>query len=97
MILTLLAALNGASQENFVVYEGAETSYYVADHQGSSYEWEIFVDFSPDTEGKSLVTTNFYAPPIKAPSVFTGKKQDGFILSPGKQISADVQILKCFR
>ncbi len=50
MIFTLLAALYGAAQEDFVVFEGAETSHYVANHQGSSYAWNIFVDFSPDIE-----------------------------------------------
>lgn len=50
MILTLLAALYGAAQENFVVFEGAESNHFVAGHEGSNYEWKIFVDFNPDIE-----------------------------------------------
>jgi gliding motility-associated-like protein len=48
MIFTLLAALFGAAQEAIVVYEGATTNHFVEKHPGSSYAWEIFVDFSPD-------------------------------------------------
>lgn len=50
MILTLLAALNGAAQQGFVVYVGAESSHFVEDHPGSEYSWKVLVDFSPDTE-----------------------------------------------
>ncbi len=48
MILTLLAALNGAAQEAFVVYEGAENNYFVSDHPGSSYSWNVLVGLNPD-------------------------------------------------
>lgn len=50
MILTLLAALYGAAQEAFVVYEGAESNYFIDDHPGSTYSWKVLVDFNPDTE-----------------------------------------------
>lgn len=50
MILALLAALNGAAQQAFVVYEGAESSYFVEEHTGSTYFWNVLTDFSPDIE-----------------------------------------------
>lgn len=50
MILTLLAALRGPAQERFVVYEGARSSHFVAEHPGSSYSWQILVDFTSDTK-----------------------------------------------
>lgn len=65
MILTLLAALYGAAQEAFIVYEGAESSHFVANHKGSTYAWKIFVDFSPDTEANPD-EYEFLTPPINA-------------------------------
>ncbi|WP_167617072.1 gliding motility-associated C-terminal domain-containing protein [Maribellus sediminis] len=50
MIIALLAALFGAAQEAFVVYEGAEKSFFVEDHSGSEYSWSVLVDLNPDTE-----------------------------------------------
>ncbi len=50
MIFTLLAALYGAAQEAYVVYEGAESSHKVDDHAGSEYSWSVLIDFSPDIE-----------------------------------------------
>jgi gliding motility-associated-like protein len=50
MILILRAALFGAAQEAIVVYEGAETSHFVAYHPGSDYAWKVYIDFSPDEE-----------------------------------------------
>lgn len=50
MILTLLAALNGAAQQVFVIYQNAESSHFVDAHLGSSYNWRVLVDFGPDTE-----------------------------------------------
>ncbi|WP_297097685.1 gliding motility-associated C-terminal domain-containing protein [uncultured Draconibacterium sp.] len=50
MILTLLAALYGAAQEDFVVFEGAEQNYFVENHSGSDYSWRVLTSFNPDTE-----------------------------------------------
>ncbi|WP_347839185.1 gliding motility-associated C-terminal domain-containing protein [uncultured Draconibacterium sp.] len=47
MILTLLAALNGAAQQDIVEYEGAETTHHVVNHPGSEYHWEIFKSLNP--------------------------------------------------
>ncbi|MDO8952756.1 MAG: Ig-like domain-containing protein, partial [Draconibacterium sp.] len=48
MILILRAALFGAAQEAIVVYEGATTNHNVANHPGSTYNWSVYIDFSPD-------------------------------------------------
>lgn len=48
MILTLLAALNGAAQQDIVVYEGAVTTHDVVNHSGSEYNWEIYKNLNPD-------------------------------------------------
>lgn len=53
MIFTLLAALNGAAQQAFVVYEGVVSSHSVDEHPGSNYTWSVLVDFSPDTGANS--------------------------------------------
>ncbi|MDX8337957.1 gliding motility-associated C-terminal domain-containing protein [Draconibacterium sp. IB214405] len=50
MIITLLAALCGAAQEDFVIYEGAEHNYFVDDHPGNSYSWKVLTGFLPDIE-----------------------------------------------
>jgi gliding motility-associated-like protein len=50
MILYLLAALFGAAQEAIVVYEGAETDHFVANHPGNNYEWRVFTGLNPDLE-----------------------------------------------
>jgi gliding motility-associated-like protein len=50
MILILLAALIGAAQEVIVVYEGATTNHFVAKNPGNSYNWGVYINFSPDTE-----------------------------------------------
>ncbi|QIA06374.1 hypothetical protein [Draconibacterium halophilum] len=50
MITILLAALNGAAQQNYVVFEGAEQNYFVDDHPGSDYSWKVLTSFNPDTE-----------------------------------------------
>lgn len=50
MIVTLLAALSGAAQPGYVVYEGVQSSYFVEDHPGSDYSWRVLIDFSPDTD-----------------------------------------------
>lgn len=53
MIATLLAALYGAAQEDYVVFEGAEQNYFVEDHSGSDYSWRVLTSFNPDTEAES--------------------------------------------
>lgn len=53
MMIILLAALYGAAQEDYVVYEGAESTHYVENHSGSIYSWNVLIDFSPDTEANS--------------------------------------------
>ncbi len=53
MITTLLAALFGAAQQAFVVYEGATSSHFVTDHPGSNYSWDVLIDFSPDVNANS--------------------------------------------
>ncbi|WP_167610986.1 gliding motility-associated C-terminal domain-containing protein [Maribellus sediminis] len=61
MIIALLAALSGAAQEAFVVYEGAEKSFFVEDHPGSEYSWSVLIDLNPDTEADTAdydFTTN---------------------------------------
>ena len=50
MILTLLAALYGAAQQAFVVYEGAQSTYFVEDHPGSEFSWRVLTGFNPDNE-----------------------------------------------
>lgn len=50
IITTLLAALCGAAQEDYVVFEGAEQSYFVEDHPGSDYSWRVLTGFNPDAE-----------------------------------------------
>lgn len=49
-IITLLAALCGAAQEDYVVFEGAEQNYFVENHPGSDYSWRVLTSFNPDTE-----------------------------------------------
>ena len=53
MILTLLAALNGAAQQDIVVYEGAEQNYFVDNHSGSDYFWRVLTSITPDTDAES--------------------------------------------
>ena len=53
MILSLLAVLNGAAQQAFVVFEGAMSSHFVDDHPGSDYSWKVLIDFSPDIYANS--------------------------------------------
>lgn len=48
MIFILLAALFGAAQEVYVVYEGAETTYSVDEQATNSYLWEVYVGFNPE-------------------------------------------------
>lgn len=48
MILALLAARFGAAQEGNVVFEGATVDYYVVNHPGNTYIWEVFTGFDPD-------------------------------------------------
>ncbi|WP_319591608.1 gliding motility-associated C-terminal domain-containing protein [uncultured Draconibacterium sp.] len=52
-IITLLAALCGAAQEDYVVFEGAEQNYFVEDHPGSEYSWRILTGLRPDAEANS--------------------------------------------
>ncbi|KJF44341.1 T9SS type B sorting domain-containing protein [Draconibacterium sediminis] len=53
LIITLLAALCGAAQEDYVVFEGAEQNYFVENHSGSDYSWRVLTSFNPDTEAES--------------------------------------------
>jgi gliding motility-associated-like protein len=53
LIITLLAALCGAAQEDYIVMEGAEQDYFVENHSGSDYSWRILTSFNPDTEADS--------------------------------------------
>lgn len=50
MILILLAALFGAAQEAIVVFEGATTNHSIAKSPGSIFKWDVYLNFSPDTE-----------------------------------------------
>ncbi len=50
MIFIFLAALFGAAQEAIVVFEGATTNHFVANHSGSTYKWGVYINFSPDKE-----------------------------------------------
>ncbi|HYQ57302.1 MAG TPA: gliding motility-associated C-terminal domain-containing protein [Draconibacterium sp.] len=56
MIVTLLAALSGAAQEDHVVFEGAEKNYFVKDHPGSEYSWKVWTGINPEAEADS----NYY-------------------------------------
>lgn len=53
MIFGLLVAFIGAAQETFVVFEGAESNYYVTNNAGSNYSWDVFIDFNPETKPNS--------------------------------------------
>ena len=55
MIISLLATLFGVAQKSFVVFEGAESTYFVTNHPGSNFTWNVYSDLNSLTEANDEV------------------------------------------